>query len=41
MNKIAMSLYRKFGFEVEGISKKHYKLGGECIDEVAMGKFLS
>jgi RimJ/RimL family protein N-acetyltransferase len=39
-NKPAISLYRKLGFEVEGISKKQYKIEGKYVDEVTMGKFL-
>jgi RimJ/RimL family protein N-acetyltransferase len=40
-NKVAISLYRKFGFKIEGVSKKQYKIEGEYIDEITMGKFLN
>ena len=40
-NKAAINLYRKFGFKVEGISKKQYKIEGRYIDEITMGKFLT
>ena len=40
-NKAAINLYRKFGFEIEGINKKQYKIEGKYIDEIMMGKFLT
>ena len=40
-NKPAINLYRKLGFEVEGISKKQYKIEGKYVDEIAMAKFLT
>lgn len=40
-NKAAINLYRKFGFAIEGISKKQYKIEGKYIDEITMGKFLA
>ncbi|MBE0519793.1 GNAT family N-acetyltransferase [Candidatus Bathyarchaeota archaeon] len=40
-NKAAINLYRKFGFQIEGISKKQYKIEGKYIDEITMGKFLT
>ncbi|MGC9345608.1 MAG: GNAT family N-acetyltransferase [Candidatus Bathyarchaeales archaeon] len=40
-NKVAINLYRKFGFAIEGISKKQYKIEGKYIDEITMGKFLT
>jgi len=40
-NKPAINLYRKLGFETEGISKKQYKIEGKYVDELTMGKFLS
>jgi RimJ/RimL family protein N-acetyltransferase len=40
-NKAAINLYRRFGFKVEGISKKQYKIEGRYIDEITMGKFLT
>ena len=40
-NKAAINLYRKFGFKVEGVNKKQYKIEGKYIDEITMGKFLT
>jgi len=40
-NKAAISLYRKFGFKIEGISRKQYKIEEKYIDEITMGKFLT
>ncbi|MEM2974869.1 MAG: GNAT family N-acetyltransferase [Candidatus Bathyarchaeia archaeon] len=39
-NKPAINLYKKFGFEIEGVKKKEFKIEGEYVDEVCMGKFL-
>lgn len=39
-NDRAMGLYKKFGFEVEGIKKKAVFVDGEYIDLVMMGKWL-
>jgi len=39
-NEAAINLYRTFGFEIEGMSKKQYKIEGKYIDETIMGKFL-
>lgn len=39
-NEAAINLYRTFGFQIEGISKKQYKIEGKYIDETIMGKFL-
>lgn len=39
-NAPAINLYRKFGFEVEGISKRQYKIEGQYVDETIMAKFL-
>jgi RimJ/RimL family protein N-acetyltransferase len=39
-NVPAINLYRKFGFEVEGISKRQYRIEGQYADEITMGKFL-
>jgi len=36
----AIALYRKFGFEQEGLIKKYRKLEGEYFDCISMGKFL-
>jgi len=40
-NKVAIKLYRKFGFEVEGVCRKQFKIEGKYVDEVIMGKFLT
>ena len=40
-NKAAINLYRKFGFEIEGMSKRQYKIEGKYADEIIMGKFLT
>jgi RimJ/RimL family protein N-acetyltransferase len=39
-NETAIDLYRKFGFEIEGVTKGQYKIEGKYIDETIMGKFL-
>ena len=39
-NEAAINLYRTFGFQIEGMSKKQYKIEGKYIDETIMGKFL-
>ncbi|MBP9708242.1 MAG: GNAT family N-acetyltransferase [Oligoflexales bacterium] len=39
-NLPAVALYKKFGFEQEGLIKKYRKLDGEYFDCLAMGKFL-
>lgn len=36
----AIALYKKFGFEEEGLIKKYRKLDGQYFDCLAMGKFL-
>ncbi len=36
----AIELYRKMGFEVEGIRKKQFKIEGKYVDDVLMAKFL-
>lgn len=40
-NKPAINLYRKLGFEIEGVRKKQYKIGEKYVDEVTMAKFLT
>ncbi|MBS7632006.1 GNAT family N-acetyltransferase [Candidatus Bathyarchaeota archaeon] len=40
-NLPAMKLYRKFGFKIEGRSRRQYKICGKYVDEITMGKFLS
>lgn len=39
-NLPAIALYKKFGFEQEGLIKKYRKLDGQYFDCLAMGKFL-
>ncbi len=39
-NEAAINLYRTFGFQIEGMSKRQYKIEGKYIDETIMGKFL-
>lgn len=39
-NEHAIALYKKFGFEQEGLIKKYRKLDGKYFDCLAMGKFL-
>jgi RimJ/RimL family protein N-acetyltransferase len=39
-NTAAVALYKKFGFEQEGLIKKYRKLDGQYFDCLAMGKFL-
>jgi len=39
-NHPAVALYRKFGFEQEGLLRKYRKLDGQYFDCLAMGKFL-
>ena len=39
-NEQAMSLYKKFGFQEEGIRKSRYHIEGTWVDEILMSKFL-
>jgi RimJ/RimL family protein N-acetyltransferase len=39
-NHPAIALYKKMGFEVEGIKKHSLKIHGQYVDEVYMGKLL-
>ncbi len=39
-NTAAVKLYKKFGFEQEGLIRKFRKLNGQYFDYLAMGKFL-
>ncbi|MCC7405812.1 MAG: GNAT family N-acetyltransferase [Bdellovibrionales bacterium] len=39
-NVSAVALYKKFGFEQEGLIRKYRKLDGQYFDCLAMGKFL-
>jgi len=40
-NERALALYRKMGFEVEAVRKRHYKIRGEYVDDVMMVKWLT
>lgn len=40
-NEIAIHVYKKFGFEEEGIRKKQFIVNGIYVDEIIMGKFLT
>jgi len=35
-NKPAIRLYAKFGFQIEGIMRKQFKVKGKYVDEVIM-----
>jgi len=39
-NEAAINLYRKFEFQIEGVSKRQHRIEGKYIDETIMGKFL-
>lgn len=39
-NRRAIRLYEKFGFEVEGIKKRHYYIAGGPEDEIDMAVFV-
>lgn len=39
-NEPAIALYKKFGFEEEGVIRKYRKLDGEYFDCLSMAKFL-
>jgi len=39
-NEAAIALYKKFGFEQEGLIKKYRKLDGRYFDCLVMGRFL-
>ena len=39
-NKRAWHLYEKFGFEVEGVRKRHYYIAGKPEDEIDMALFV-
>ncbi len=39
-NISAIALYRKYGFEEEGLVRKYRKLDGEYFDCLSMAKFL-
>jgi len=39
-NNAAIRLYQKFGFVVEGVRKKQFKINNTYVDELLMAKFL-
>lgn len=39
-NERAIALYKKMGFEVEAVRKRHYKIRGLYVDDVMMAKWL-
>ena len=39
-NARAIALYRRLGFEVEGVRRRHYKIRGAYVDDVLMAKWL-
>ena len=39
-NQPAINLYKKFGFEIEGVKKREFKINGEYVDEILMALFL-
>ncbi len=39
-NNAAIRLYQKFGFVVEGVRKKQFKINNKYVDELLMAKFL-
>jgi RimJ/RimL family protein N-acetyltransferase len=39
-NERGIALYKKCGFEIEGMKKKSLYIDGEWIDEYYMGKIL-
>lgn len=40
-NQRAIRLYQKFGFEIEGIRRRQYRIGSEYVDSILMARFLS
>ncbi|WP_277674608.1 GNAT family N-acetyltransferase, partial [Piscibacillus halophilus] len=39
-NKAAVNLYKKMGFEIEGVKKDSLKLGERYVDEYYMAKLI-
>ncbi|MEK6851197.1 MAG: GNAT family N-acetyltransferase, partial [Candidatus Thermoplasmatota archaeon] len=39
-NSRAIALYKKLGFEVEGVRRRQYKVRGTFVDDVLMAKWL-
>ncbi len=40
-NERAIHLFKKFGFVVEGVRRRQFKVGQEYVDELLMAKFLT
>ncbi|MBD1373038.1 GNAT family N-acetyltransferase [Hazenella sp. IB182357] len=40
-NQVALALYQKMGFEIEGICKENLYIDGKFVDEYYMGKLLA
>ncbi len=39
-NQRAVNIYKKFGFRIEGVKRKEFKIGGDYVDEILMALFL-
>ncbi|UFJ39236.1 GNAT family N-acetyltransferase [Brevibacillus humidisoli] len=39
-NQLAVEMYKRYGFEVEGTRVRHFVIDGEYVDEIFMSKFL-
>lgn len=39
-NEVALSLYKKMGFEIEGVKRDSLYVDGEFVDEYYMSKLL-
>ncbi len=39
-NQRAVNLYKKFGFKIEGVKKREFKMNGDYIAEILMALFL-
>ena len=39
-NTRAIALYKKLGFEIEGVRKSQYRIRGQWVDDIMMGKWL-
>jgi len=40
-NKRAIRLYRKFGFQYDGVNRSHFKIRGRLVDNIHMALWLS
>jgi len=40
-NTRAIALYKNLGFEIEGVRKGQYRIRGELVDDIMMGKWLA